>query len=202
MAITIDCKYVEERDLATSYLAGELSPKDAEAFEQHYFACERCWREVQAMSALRAALGKPVLVPVERRPTRVTTWRLLAVAAIVTAAGLGLWQLTHRPPEASVQPVLRGGAAEALAVTTEALPGGRIKVSWRPNLDAQVYVVEVIRSDGVPALKLETGETSMTIDRTVLPAPPPGISFATRVRALDPMRQVVAASELTPLPQP
>jgi anti-sigma factor RsiW len=192
VASTIDCKYVEESDLAASYLAGRLSQSEAEAFERHYLACERCRSELQTLSELRAALGRPAVLPVKLAPVRFPTWRLLATAAVVAATGLGLWQLTHRSPEASVRPVLRGGAADALAVTAETLPDGRIKVSWPPNQSAQVYVVHIIRSDGVTAFTRETRETRVTLDRDVVAPRPPSVSFVAKVEALDPTGQVIA----------
>ena len=67
MAKVVDCPGTGERDVAVLYLAGKLPEDEAEAFEAHYFECERCWEEVQRGSELRAALGKPA---VARSPAR------------------------------------------------------------------------------------------------------------------------------------
>ena len=52
------CQYVEEHDLVSAYLGGRLSEQEAEAFERHYFGCERCWGEVKAGEEIRAALKR------------------------------------------------------------------------------------------------------------------------------------------------
>jgi len=50
----VDCRRVEEEDLIGRYLRDELSPAEAEAFEMHYFECDRCWPLVQAATGVRA----------------------------------------------------------------------------------------------------------------------------------------------------
>jgi CHAT domain-containing protein len=53
-ATAIDCRRVEEEDLIGRYLRDELPPAEAEAFEMHYFECDRCWPLVQAATGVRA----------------------------------------------------------------------------------------------------------------------------------------------------
>src|SRR5207244_1830986 len=53
----LDCNSVEEQDLVSQYVGRKLSPEEAEAFEEHYFGCDRCWAEVQGATELRAALA-------------------------------------------------------------------------------------------------------------------------------------------------
>jgi len=204
----IDCARIEERDLVTLYLAGRLPENEAEAFEAHYFACERCWADIQRASEIRAALGKPVLVPLPRpgRRARETvpsarSWRWLAAAAALALATLGVWQLAHRgaPP---AEPVLRSGTTGSLPLRVEAGPGPRIELRWPSHPDAQIYVAEVFTSDGVSVWKRETPKTRVSLDQGTLPARRPGVSLLAKVEALDAMRQVVAKSELTSLPRP
>jgi CHAT domain-containing protein len=86
---TLDCHYVEENDLVSRYIAGKLPEEEAEAFEAHYFGCERCWSEVRAATEVRAAMEKPAGAPVvplaERREGRrrraAFSGRTLALAA-------------------------------------------------------------------------------------------------------------------------
>jgi CHAT domain-containing protein len=102
---TLDHASIEEHDLVSRYIGQKLSPEEAEAFEEHYFGCDRCWEEVQAATEVRAALsgkvasqlekgaGTPEQAPVIRGP-----WRnpaLLAAAAagaVIALAGIFVWR--------------------------------------------------------------------------------------------------------------
>jgi CHAT domain-containing protein/tetratricopeptide (TPR) repeat protein len=115
-----DCAAVEDQDLVSRYLARKLSPEEAEAFEEHYFGCDRCWAEVQRATELRAALeekGAFAEMPgVAARSHRVIRgpWRiwvpLAAAAGIAVAVGLGLFLASYR--DASVTSLARA-ASEA-----------------------------------------------------------------------------------------
>ena len=37
----LDCNSVEEQDLVSQYVGRKLNPEEAEAFEEHYFGCDR-----------------------------------------------------------------------------------------------------------------------------------------------------------------
>jgi CHAT domain-containing protein/TolA-binding protein len=91
----IDCGYVQDHDLVKSYLGGGFSEEEAEAFEAHYFACDRCWEEVNTANQIRAATTsansrRDTGVRV-RYPPRVARpqWRALALAAAVAVALFG-----------------------------------------------------------------------------------------------------------------
>jgi hypothetical protein len=197
VASTIDCKYVEANGLATLYLEGRLSQGEAEAFEQHYLSCESCRNDLQTMSELRAALGKPAVVPIDRRSASAPAWRLLAAAAAMSIAAFGIWQLAHRPATAPASPVYRG-PNDVLTVKREAFPDGMVRLTWVPNAEAQTYLVEVLTADGVSVWKKETPETKIALESSSLGAHQ-GVSLDARVQALDSMRQVVATSDLISL---
>ena len=199
MNFTIDCKSVEDNNLATSYLAGELEPKRAEAFEEHYLGCDHCWNEVRIASELRASLGRPAVVPLELRSSW-SIWSLVAAAAVVAIAAFGTWQLARSNSLSPPEPVLRGSTVDTLTVTTARLSSGQIRISWTPHEEAQTYRVELLRSDGVPVWKRETRETSLTFDVATLPTVSAGVSFVARIEAVDPMGQTVATRETRPLP--
>ena len=100
-----DCTAVEDQDLVSRYLARKLSPEEAEAFEEHYFGCDRCWAEVQRATELRAALESGAGLGAKQEaavPSRVIrgpwrTWAPLAAAAgIAIAVGLGLFLASYR----------------------------------------------------------------------------------------------------------
>jgi len=52
----MDCDTIRERGIADEYLAGRLPPEEAEAYEEHYFGCDRCLEELQFHKALAAEL--------------------------------------------------------------------------------------------------------------------------------------------------
>jgi CHAT domain-containing protein/tetratricopeptide (TPR) repeat protein len=120
----LDCNSVEEQDLVSQYVGQKLSPEEAEAFEEHYFGCDRCWAEVQAATEVRAALAPEVTAAkVTPFPASKTNWRLLAIAASVAIAVLaGLLVVRRGAGKTSVETVV---AAAGSRRTTEArLTGG------------------------------------------------------------------------------
>ena len=46
-----------ESDLVAAYLSWKLSEEERTAFEQHFFACESCWHEVELGTELRATFA-------------------------------------------------------------------------------------------------------------------------------------------------
>jgi anti-sigma factor RsiW len=52
----MDHAYVEEHDLAESYLKDRLSDTEREAFEAHYFACDACMEQLEAASDFREGM--------------------------------------------------------------------------------------------------------------------------------------------------
>jgi len=202
----IDCGYVEDHDLAALYLAGKLAEGDAEVFEAHQFACDRCSAELAQVSEIRAALGKPVLVP--DQPARRTSsvrrdaWTLLAAAAAVAIVALGIRQLVGRPAVVPKHEVLRGQKEALLDLSLKAGPGGHVVLEWPPDPDARSYRVKILRSDGHPVLTSETSDTRMELNVGALPPRPPGVSFLATIEALDAMNGVVAKSGLKPLAVP
>ena len=196
-----DCLNGEQRDLALLYLAGRLPEDEAKAFEAHYFACERCARDVEEGSELRAALGRQAVTPSGREARSTPTWLPLAAAAAIAFVGVAVWQFGRRASVEPSQPVVRSSAAAVLEVRVEAGPGRNLDIAWPSHPDAAIYVVRVLSSDGTAVWKTELREPRLDLDPAVLPTPS-GASFLIEVEALDSMRQVVAASEPSPLRGP
>lgn len=200
----ITCDLVDEGDLDTRYLAGRLSPEEAEAFEAHFFGCERCWGLVQQGLAVRSAFDAdlPVRSPAvpARAPRATRPWWWGIAAAAVAAVGLGLWQITQREPRLT-EDVFRGEAA-GFAVATAA-DSASLNAWWPRVADADVYRVRLYEADGQMALERETTDTSVAV-----PVGSVAISRDTgmfwEVQALDRLRNPVARSDLTraALPQP
>ena len=145
--MTVDsaiCAWAETNS-AARYVQGRLAGDAAEKFEEHYFACESCWTEVQAGLALRASAPRPAA-----RPSR-SAWRALpAAAALLLFAGAGWLVLRERiaPPDA-----LRGDAP-AWTVRTEPRDGDLL-AHWPPVPRAASYRVLIHAPDGSPLATLE-----------------------------------------------
>lgn len=50
------CSRIESEDVIERYVTGRLGPEEAEAFERHFFDCDRCWEEVWRATAVLSAL--------------------------------------------------------------------------------------------------------------------------------------------------
>lgn len=83
------CENFDSTGTLERYLAGKLSEPERDAFEQHYFACDRCFEALRLLRATRDALraaGAPVPL---RAPIPFAIFRRRAVwAAIGLAAAI------------------------------------------------------------------------------------------------------------------
>ncbi len=193
----MNCEYVDEKDLVSRYLGGRLDPAEAEAFEAHYFECERCWAQVARATELRAAFARE---PAEatasqargRRPAMWWRWTapLAAAAAIMLIA---VWQFGPEPGGLPDADVLRGTAVD-IEVSVASEPEA-LTAAWPPVDAATVYVVRLHAADGTLLLEREVADTAVRVSR---PALPPGTSgeLYWSVQALDALRQVVGRSAL------
>ena len=194
----ITCELVDEGDQDTRYLAGQLSPEGAEAFEAHFFGCERCWALVQQGLAVRSAFGAeapaPELVSAQRVPKKVRgLWWGLAAAASIAVAVVGIWRLGTPQPE-SAEDVFRG-KADSFTVAATANPAG-LGAAWKRQADADAYRIRLYRADGSLVLERETADTSISVPVDSISATR-GAQLYWQVQALDRLRSLVAASELT-----
>jgi TolA-binding protein len=105
-------------EAAERYVSGEMPEAERTAFEEHYFACDSCFRAVQRMQDAAAVLtAKAARLPGPaaaeqhpgRRPLR-TTWMALAAMLIV---GVVLWRLPQTGPEVENRPQTDGAAPPA-----------------------------------------------------------------------------------------
>lgn len=200
----ITCEIVDGGDLDTRYLAGKLSPEEAEAFEAHFFGCERCWGLVQQGLAVRSAFdaelpARSTAVPA-RAPGAGRPWWGLAAAAVAVVA-LGVWQIaTQREPRFS-EDVFRGESAAFLVAATA--DSARLRAVWRRVTDADVYRVRLYGADGLMAMERETKDTSVSVPLdSIAIARDAGMFW--QVQALDRLRNAILRSDLTRvvLPQP
>jgi TolA-binding protein len=98
-------------DAAEQYVTGTMPEATQASFEEHYFACDACFRTVEALQAAGSRLESTVPKTVnarERRWVRPVSWMAAAATLIV---GVILWRLPQpaapspsTPPPAASQP--------------------------------------------------------------------------------------------------
>jgi hypothetical protein len=191
----LTCEQVDEQDLEAAYLAGRLAEPAAEAFEAHLFACDRCWDLVQTARAVAGASSHRRAAVGRRR------WRLGVLAPLAAAAGIATVLLVRWPlaggtggPDSGA---LRGGG-DALPVTA-AVRGRQMTAAWPRVAGAEVYQLRLYAPDGGVLLQSETLDTLTVL---VLDSSPLVGQVGTvywQVQALDPLRQPLARSALTPV---
>jgi Putative zinc-finger len=189
-------------ELAPLYLAGKLTESEAERFEAHYLGCASCAAALREAGEIRAALGRPVLVPrveVSRASYREVA-TLLAAAATVAMLFFGLRQLAERQAAVSDSVVYRSASADRVALTVTNESSGQLVLAWTSHPDAQSYRLEIVRSDGVPVLETETPGREMVVAIDDLPPRPADVQLLARIEALNGLHEVVARSERTLLP--
>jgi hypothetical protein len=205
----ITCTRVEEDDLDARYLAGTLSEEEAEAFEEHYFGCERCWSSVQRGLDVRAAnapVGReaparaPVLIVEQgaaERPALAPRrrWWPIAIAASLVIVAVGLWSRDDQSLVPTTD-VLRGPTDSIRAVAS--VDGRTLLVTWPPKSGADRYGVRLQRSDATVVIERVIADTSFAISRDSLVRVTDGESVYWEVRALDALRRTIARSRLVP----
>ena len=205
----VTCTRVEEEDLDARYLAGTLSEEEAEAFEEHYFGCDRCWTAVQTGLDVRAASTATTVDPQVRTPPTVERgtgrparriarrqWLPLAIAASIAVLAVGLWQRDGGPGVAPVGDGLRGPADSIRAVAS--VRGRILMLGWPVTPRADRYRVRLQRSDATVVLERIVGDTVLAVPRDSLRAVTDGERVYWEVQALDALRRTIARSRLVP----
>ncbi|MDQ6893902.1 MAG: hypothetical protein M3167_14615 [Acidobacteriota bacterium] len=184
------CPYAGSADVVGRYLAGTLP--DSEVFEEHWFACDRCWSEVRRGMEVREVLsdrgGR-----LDAASSHSTWWKPLVGVAAALVLAAGLW-LASRPktPEASA---FRGSGSPAISLEVRRTASG-LTLRWPAQQDADAYRVELFAPDGVLLSHQESRDLQASIDGSSLPATWQKQDFFARVQALDRLRQIVADSKL------
>ena len=193
----ITCDRVDRDDLDTRYLAGTLDEPLAEAFEAHYFECERCWRLVQGGVEIRAA-GRPATEAAKPAARRRPPWLWPAVAI---AAALGIWLVSTVPTPGGgdgstpSDSVVRGDG-DGLPVTIRAAAGA-VSVSWPGRTDAVSYRIRIYSDLGDLVGERRATDTVTAIADSMLGGAP-GTRFV-QVEALDRAGAPLVRSRLMPL---
>jgi hypothetical protein len=104
------CANVREQATPERYLRGELTGGERDEYELHYFSCNDCYSELEALRLLGGELAagwsrpKTVVAPNSRNWI---WWAVPVAACIVMIAGVALTRKPHQPPQshAAVQEV-------------------------------------------------------------------------------------------------
>ena len=210
----VTCTRVEEEDLDARYLAGTLSEEEAEAFEEHYFGCDRCWTSVQTGLDVRAANAPTTDEPRVRTPaltiergsqTRAAglarrPWLPVAIAASVAIIAVGVWRSGRIDPVTPGGDGLRGATDSVHAVAFAR--GDTLFVGWTPTPSADLYGVRLQKSDATVILERMVTDTSLAVPRDSLSGVTNGERVYWEVRALDALRRTIARSRLVPTQVP
>ena len=208
---TITCADTDRGDLEARYAAGQLSENEAEVFEEHFFACDRCWTLVQHATEIRAAESIAATLPAVTTPEVVASTaivpalhvparkynnpsRWLALAAVATFIVIGTWRAeVWRRPGAEVATMR--GPTDTLHVVTQTR-GTTLIASWARTADATAYGVRLYSASGASLFQRETTDTTVALAAASLPNIVPGAALYWEIQAIDRMRQVVGRSGL------
>lgn len=97
------CQRVLTENLVERYLQGALDPQLRDDFELHYFACESCLAQLQAVQAIQPILASTPPAPL-RRARPVLPWIGLAAAAAVTVVLLSWPKQASAPAPVAAVP--------------------------------------------------------------------------------------------------
>src|SRR5689334_12167159 len=91
----MNCDRVQNENIIEKYLSGTLDPELKEAWEEHYFACPECTRQLETWQAVQGALREAAPdirreMSTDRSPRRVWIWATGIAAAVVLAVALGM----------------------------------------------------------------------------------------------------------------
>jgi anti-sigma factor RsiW len=202
----MNCPYGDDSDVDARYLAGTLSAEESEAFEEHYFSCDRCFAAVQRGNEIRAALllpistesiePPPMVMPLLHPRRRFTAWQPVLAAAAAVILVLGVRQLNAprrgaSTPTAGATSDASRGAAPALTLTSHATSAVLV-AAWSPPSAARSYRVRLLATDGSLLFEREIADTSIMLSRDVLRGGNTTVYW--EVQALDALRSVVAIS--------
>jgi hypothetical protein len=152
----MSCEVIAAQGVAERYLLGQLNEPEQEAFERHYFGCDRCFDELKTLEAMRAELSGTAATSAARA-TRQAWWPvwLGAATAGVLIAAIGFWmmrpnretRLTPGPgaarPVASSPPAV--AAPPAPPLTTPPVSTPAVSIAELARFDPPTYTPPVLR---------------------------------------------------------
>lgn len=182
----LTCEQVDRDELDTRYLRGALDSKQAEAFEAHYFGCDRCWQLVDQGRQIRSARIAPA------GSGRRLFW-IAAAAAFAAVIGAGLWSELQRNPPEPIGTVRSGTATLAAPVASSV--DNRLSLTWKAFPNAASYRVRLFDGDGTLVYQRELNDTSLAIAKDSLASVPQQLVW--QVHALNPLGNEIGRFPLT-----
>ncbi len=184
------CEWVDRSEIDRRYLEGRLSEAEANAFEEHYFGCDRCWELVKGGAGVRAAQRGGEAIPARRARA---SWKPLAIAAGLAIVALGTWRALT--PRDTAAPDAVRGTGDSLAVRIE-VSIGAWHMAWPADSTVAVYRVRLFAADGRLLLAREVADTSLDISATSLSPTDRHTSVYLDVEGFDLMQRPVIRSPL------
>jgi hypothetical protein len=160
----------DDPGLASRYLAGQLSPAELQAYEQHLLENPDAVRELEATARMKVGMASlrdsgQLEKLLRARPALRSRWPALAAAAALIVLALGLWRGVDAPPDGmlvatatelvdrSGRPLVSGSSYALLRTRSSAYdavielpPEPRaIELRVRPEVPAPAYSVVLSR---------------------------------------------------------
>jgi hypothetical protein len=176
----------DDPGLASRYLAGQLSPAELQAYEQHLLENPDAVRELEATARMKVGMASlrdsgQLEKLLRARPALRSRWPALAAAAALIVLAIGLWRGVDAPPDGML-----------VATATEL-----VDRSGRPLVSGSSYALLRTRSSAYDAV-IELPPEPRAIELRVRPeVPAPAYSVAlSRVHPDASVAQVGNVSEL------
>ncbi len=201
------CAYGADSDIDARYLAGALSATESEAFEEHYFGCDRCFDAVKRGLEIRAAMSLAAtdvsdrtqagVTPILKGRRRFASWHTALAAAAVVIVAFGVREMSAPGPVPEISGSRSSanaarGAAPSITLTSHATSAVLV-AAWSPPSAARSYRVRLLGTDGTLLFERETSDTSIMLSRDLVRDKTP---LYWEVQALDALRSVVATSSV------
>ena len=98
----MQCQDIHAGETGTRYLRGELAGPERDAYEVHYFECERCFTELQALRLMQAGLARQAAAIRAEPLGNRWGWLWIAAPALAGLALLGFFLMRPPQPAAAV----------------------------------------------------------------------------------------------------
>lgn len=174
----------KSRELAEAYVGGRLAPAEADAFEEHFFACAECWDDVQTLQKFRDGVRD---ITMNGRQEAPSPWKWAFAVAAVALIAFASWTLLVQIPR------LESQLAAARVVPAPAPgPPPVLMAKAEPNLP--LLMLEASRADTATVLSVPAAAPRFAIWVDA----PPAVRGPFRLEILGGTKSVESLAELQP----